>query len=181
MRCKSTVALVLFFVGVAFTGTAKTDEQFSPYVGAKGEIQLPKNYRTTWSYLGSWVVPDKKAPGYGFHDVFTQPETVKAYEKTGQFPDGAVLIKEIRKVESADMTTGHASWAGPINVWFVMVKDRKDRFPKNANWGDGWGWALFKASDPTKNVSTDYKKDCLGCHVPAKSTDWVYTKGYTIK
>jgi hypothetical protein len=43
-------------------------------------------------------------------------------------------------------------------------------------WGDGWGWALFKADVPDKQVATDYKKDCLDCHVPAKSTDWIYVK-----
>jgi hypothetical protein len=29
-----------------------------------------------------------------------------------------------------------------------------------------------------KNTSTDYKKDCLGCHVPAKDKDWVYVNEY---
>lgn len=45
-------------------------------------------------------------------------------------------------------------------------------------WGDGWGWALFKADAPDKQVATDYKKDCLGYHIPAKSTDWTYVHGY---
>jgi len=38
--------------------------------------------------------------------------------------------------------------------------------------------ALFKADAPDKQVATDYKKDCLSCHVPAKSTDWTYVQGY---
>jgi len=59
-----------------------------------------------------------------------------------------------------------------------MIKDQQGRFAKNANWGDGWGWALFMADDPSKNASTDYKKDCLGCHIPAKRTGWVYTEAY---
>jgi hypothetical protein len=40
------------------------------------------------------------------------------------------------------------------------------------------GWALFKSDAPDKQVATDYKKDCLGCHIPAKATDWVYVQGY---
>lgn len=29
-----------------------------------------------------------------------------------------------------------------------------------------------------QTTSTDYKTDCLTCHVPAKQTDWIYTQGY---
>ena len=47
-------------------------------------------------------------------------------------------------------------------------------------WGDGWGWALFKSDSPDKPVATDYKRDCLGCHVPAKADDWIYVKGYPV-
>ena len=63
-------------------------------------------------------------------------------------------------------------------AWFVMVKDQKGRFKGNPNWGEGWGWALFKPADPEKNVSTNYRKDSIGCHIPAKKTDWVYLQGY---
>jgi 3-oxoacyl-[acyl-carrier protein] reductase len=33
------------------------------------------------------------------------------------------------------------------------------------------GWTLFKADAPDKQVATDYKKDCIGCHIPAKSQE----------
>jgi cytochrome c len=120
----------------------------------------------------------KKAPGQGFHDVFTQPESVEAYKKTGKFPDGTVLVKEIRKINAGKMTTGQAYWAGDIASWFVMIKDAQGRFKNNPNWGEGWGWALFEAKDPNKNVSANFQKDCIPCHVPAKNTGWVYIQGY---
>jgi hypothetical protein len=59
-----------------------------------------------------------------------------------------------------------------------MVKDTQARFSDNALWGDGWGWALFKPDDKANNLASNYKVDCLGCHVPAKDTDWVYTSAY---
>ena len=59
-----------------------------------------------------------------------------------------------------------------------MVKDAQGRFAGNANWGNGWGWALFDASNARNiNASADHSKDCMGCHVPAKATDWVYVQG----
>jgi hypothetical protein len=174
------MAVVFLVILVWLTGSQAQEkaETFSPDVDALGKISLPKNYRTKWTYLGSWAVPMKGSPGQGFHDVFTQPESVAAYKKTGKFPDGAVLVKEIRKVDSGKMTTGEAYWAGDIAQWFVMVKNDKGRFKNNPNWGNGRGWALFKANDPSKNVSTNFHDDCLGCHIPAQGTDWVYIQGY---
>jgi len=91
-----------------------------------------------------------------------------------------VLVKEVFATDHAQLTTGDAHWATNTKVWFVMIKDDKGRYPGNPLWGDGWGWALFKADAPDKQVATNYKKDCLGCHVPAQSTDWVYVQGYPV-
>lgn len=154
------------------------EHTYSHYVDDKGKISLPVDFRKTWSHLGSWVVGDKQAPGFGFHDVYTQPEVVEAYRATGEFPDGAVLVKEIRNVEQGAQTTGLAQWAGQTSVWFVMVKDRQQRFQSNTHWAEGWGWALFEAKAPKINVSKGFQTTCLGCHVPAKASDWVFSRGY---
>lgn len=179
-RCgkKKVAAGAAFLLLSATTGQAAAGSGFSPYVDENGAISRPEGYRTAWAHLGSWVVPDDSAPGAGFHDVYTRPESVEAYRKNGTFPDGTVLVKEIRGVKSDDLTTGRASWAGEPAVWFVMIKDAEGRFPENGNWGNGWGWALFKSDAPAKNVSTDFRKDCIGCHLPAEKTDWVFTMGY---
>jgi Cytochrome P460 len=153
-------------------------ETFSAYVSKTGEITLPENFRKHWVHLGSWVVTDAKAPGHGFHDVYTQPDAAKGYAKTGKFPDGTVLVKEIRKLGSGKMTTGEAQWATDNAVWFVMVKDSKSRFKGNPNWGEGWGWALFEAKNPKLNTAKSYIESCLGCHTPAQATDWVFVQGY---
>src|SRR5262249_40868778 len=73
-----------------------------------------------------------------------------------------------------------AHWAEGTKVWFVMIKDAKGRFPGNPLWGDGWGWALFKSDAPDTQIATDFKKDCLGCHIPAQETDWAYVSGYPV-
>ncbi len=175
---KMTVVLLVSFLCLSGAQAQEKSETFSPYVDAQGKISLPKDYRAKFTYLGSWAVPVEKSPGQGFHDVFTQPESVEVYKKTGKFPDGTVLVKEIRKINSGKMTTGQAYWAGDIAVWFVMVKNDQGRFKNNPNWGMGWGWALFEAKDPNKNVSTNFQKDCKECHIPAKNTGWVYIQGY---
>jgi hypothetical protein len=65
-------------------------------------------------------------------------------------------------------------------LFCASPKDSKGRFPGNDLWGDGWGWALFMANEPARNVATNYETDCKICHVPAKKDDWVYVRGYPI-
>jgi len=163
----------------ASAGAAELAQQtFGRLVDGQGGIRIPQAYRSSWTHLGSWVVDKEGAPGQGFHDVYAQPEAVQAYRRGGSFPDGTVLVKEIRAIEAGDRTTGPARWAGGVNIWFVMVRDTEGRFKGSPHWAQGWGWALFEARDPAKNVSKGFEASCKGCHLPAKDTGWVYVEGY---
>ncbi|WP_421862307.1 cytochrome P460 family protein [Motiliproteus sp.] len=153
--------------------------EFSPAVDSQGNISLPADFRANQVHLGSWFVPE--GPASGFHDVYADKAAVEAFRRDGKFPDGAILIKELRASKSGDYSTGkgvHYATSDGTKQHFVMVKDSQNRFKDNGSWGDGWGWALFKEGPGSSNVSADYKQDCLGCHVPAKDKDWVYTEAY---
>ncbi len=152
---------------------------FELHVDRQGNVSLPDNFVMDWTHLGSWAVA---ADGgvEGLHSVYAPKSEVEYYRANGRFADGATMIKEVRKARGAAHTTGDAHWAEGVQVWFVMVKDTEGRFKDNPLWGDGWGWALFNGDDPAKQVATDYKKDCLGCHIPAKESDWTYVYGYPI-
>lgn len=164
------------------TSSSVTSASFSPYVDGKGNISRPTDFLTgrQWTHLGSWAVVNENGEGNGMHNVYTTHDVVKAYRQTGKFPDGAVLVKEVRGASAADLTTGRAHWSAENAVWFVSVKDTTNRFPDNPLWGDGWGWALFEAGAPDKQVATEYKADCLSCHVPVKDTDWIYVHAYPV-
>lgn len=177
------------FIGQATAGEAtgktdpKTGERFSPYVDSSGNISRPQGFRKEWTHLGSWFVQtDEQASGPGVHDVYAEPDAVKAFLENGRWPDGATLVKEIRSIRRGQLPTGNAQWGGEVGVWFVMVRDRKNRFPNNDIWGGGWGWALYKAGDPAKNVNQNWKQgdlsNCHGCHAPARDTEWVFIDGY---
>lgn len=175
---KFLLAAACFSASVASPSFASADENFSPYVDEEGNISFPADFRTTMVHLGSWFVP--KGDASGFHDVYTEKATVEAYRKTGAFPDGATLVKELRAADKGSYSTGaNISFATDgLKQWFVMIKDSTGRFPKNKLWGEGWGWALYKPDAPETNVATNFRSDCLGCHIPAKKNDWVYTEAY---
>jgi hypothetical protein len=146
-------------------------------VDKAGIIRKPEAYRDRYQTLGAYEVVDLK-DDHELHYTYAPLGTAEYYRKNGKFADGTVLVKEVLAADHAKMTTGDAHWASGVKVWFVMIKDDKGRFPGNPLWGGGWGWALYKSDAPDKQVATDYKKDCLGCHIPAKATDWVYVQGY---
>ena len=175
-------AAAVLLAAALVSAPAALGEGFAPVVDAKGNISLPKGYRTKWAFLGAWSIMGDTEDGGAkqLHNVYTEAKTVAAYRKTGKWPDGAVLVKEVIKTKTGGMTTGRVSWAAEIHVIFVMVKDVKGRFKGNPLWGNGWGWALFKAPNLAKQVATDFRSDCLGCHIPAKKDDWVYVRGYPV-
>jgi hypothetical protein len=142
-------------------------------------LHVPDDYRTAYQFLGSWAVASDQGQGSKeLHVVYASPEAIGAYRKDGRFPDGAVLVKEVFRAATEDMTTGTVSHADTLKGWFVMMKDSKGRFPGNKLWGDGWGWSWFDAANKSKTTSTDYKVNCQYCHIPAESSDWIYVGGY---
>ncbi len=175
----SFVVLALVIVTGCQQGKAQNKSSYNglDLLDKAGNIRKPADYRDSYQALGTFAVVDLKND-HEMHYTYASPGTAEYYRKMGKFADGTVLVKEVFGTDHGQMTTGDAHWASRTKVWFVMFKDEKGRYPGNPLWGDGWGWALYKSDAPNKQVATDYKKDCLGCHVPAQATDWVYVQGY---
>lgn len=152
-------------------------EAYSSLVNDRGEISFPKGFPSGFTFIGSWAVAGDGGVA-DIHSVYAKPSDIEAFKQTGKFPDGAVLIKEVSATRGATHTTGEAFWPTETKTWFMMIKDTEGRFQTNPLWGDGWGWAQFDPKDTTRQIATDYKSDCQGCHTPVKDLDWVYTYAY---
>lgn len=187
-----TVVFVLVVSSFLTGGQRATSQSNDPsngfdLVDKTGNIRKPTDVRDLYQMLGTFTIfdpipmaPGSEAAGAEMHMTYASPGTAEYYRKNGKFADGAVLVKEVLGSDHGRLTTGEAHWAKATKQWFVMIKDEKKRYPNSPLWGDGWGWALFKNDAPDKQVATDYKKDCIGCHIPARSTDWIYVKGYPV-
>jgi hypothetical protein len=176
--------IVVFYASISIADESLTST-YETLVDDAGNISLPKNIQTEWTYLGTWSIAEKNVEKNGngaaaFHNVYTQKAAVKYFQKNKQFPDGTVILKELFKTKTASMTTGTVSHVTEVEGWFIMIKDTKGRFSSNPLWGDGWGWALFNIDQPNKTVTKAYKTECLGCHIPAKKDDWIYISGYPL-
>ena len=177
-----TLALILSLTafGTFREANAQTKKPFDGFklVDKAGNISKPADFRDLYQMIGAYTVLDPK--GNQMHYTWASPGAAEYYRQNGKFADGTVLVKQVFGTDHAQLSTGNANWAADTKVWFVLIKDAKGRYPNNPLWGNGWGWALFKSDAPDKQVATDYKKDCLGCHIPAKADDWIYVKGYPI-
>ena len=186
---------VILTVAIFCLGSAASfaDSSFSStyknLVDSTGNISLPTGFRENWTFLGTWSIAAKDggtssaASGHGaagLHNVYTQNGVAEYFRKTGAFPDGAVIVKELLKADTASMTTGTVSRGYETEGWFVMIKDTQKRFPSSPLWGDGWGWALFKVDQTDLTVTQNYKTECIGCHIPARDDDWIYLSGYPV-
>ncbi len=189
MILKFLVALIAFTLCAVSVADESFESTYDTLVDRQGNITLPVNFRAEWIFLGTWSIAEKDveqvsaASGHGaagLHNVYTQPGVAEYFRENGSFPDGAVLVKELLRAETAQMTTGTVSRGVEVEGWFVMIKDTKERFDSNPLWGDGWGWALFDASDAENAVTQNYKTECIGCHIPARNDDWIYLSGYPV-
>jgi cytochrome c len=173
------IGLLLFASGCKDTDRGPTGvDAYSSFVNEGGDITFPADFPNGYVFIGSWAV-DSSDGVADIHSVYTRPVDVSNFKETGKFLDGAVLVKEVSGTLGATHTTGNAFWAHETKTWFLMIKDSKQRYPSNPLWGDGWGWAEF---DPAtkKQISTNYKADCQGCHIPARQSDWVYAYAYPV-
>jgi hypothetical protein len=84
-------------------------------VDAEGNLHVPRDYQTIYQPLGSWAVAADEGRGSKeLHVVLASPGSVEAYRKEGRFPDGAVLVKEVFKAATLEMTTGAVSHADEL-------------------------------------------------------------------
>lgn len=192
------VLALLATTSVLKSAAAEEGKSFAPLAvdASTGAIRVPDGYRL-WPTLGTWAhaKTDKalETEGAGVHEyhvVHTQPETIAHYQKTGQFPDGAVLVKELLHAKTLAMTTGPAvGHATTTKGWFVLVRDTKGRYKDSKLWGKGWGWAFFNTDDSMHTVSNNFQVECIPCHIPAKQLapvntvdedKWIYTFGYPV-
>ena len=104
-----------------------------------GKLRLPTGYRR-WVFVGAPLTPNAlnngKAGFPEYHHVYVEAQNVDAYLKTGSFPEGTVIVKELTRVlnptfpdGSRTEPSGRGYFNGEFNGMDVTVKDSK-RFSK---------------------------------------------------
>jgi hypothetical protein len=172
MRIRTSAAIfAAAAVGLAFSAAAapKGPAQFT----ADGKLVFPKDYRS-WVYLSTGLDMSYRdtAPGtaHAFDSVFVNREAYEGYMKTGTWPDGTVMVLEVRKGQSKGSINQAGMFQTDLLGAEVHVKDTT-RFKK-----DGWAFFPKRGEDPSKALPET--SDCNVCHEQHGAVDTTFVQFY---
>jgi hypothetical protein len=165
---------------MALSGQAEAAQGAATYT-AKGELMMLKNYRQ-WVFVGAPVTPNDmnngKAAFPEFHHVYIDPASFATYKKTGKFPNGTVIVKELAGVGAKSSASGSGYFAGEFIGVAASVKDAK-RFAKEPG---NWAYFSFMGDDGKALASAKAQATaaCNTCHQQNAAEDLVFTQHYPV-
>jgi hypothetical protein len=203
--------LLAIIVGVGLLGTSLTlviarpvaiaqAQESSVVFNADGTVQVPTGFRK-WVFVGAPLTPEglnngkyncdasgmncTKSNFPEYHHVYIEQKNVDAYFKTGDFPEGTVIVKELTRVlnptfpdGSRKEPSGRGYFNGAYNGIDMSIKDSK-RFAKT----NGWGFFTF-GHHPMPYEKTSAERpasECAGCHIAnVSATDMTYIQFYPL-
>jgi hypothetical protein len=200
---KKSSALLILLTGialattVAFGGpptkhhkatTLPPRTRYLPEYTASGDLILPKNnIWREWVFVGEPLTPNAlnggKANFPEYHNVYIEPGSYEIYKKTGEFPDGTIMFKELQLTlpgENPDGSrteqSGRGYFPGAFNGADVTVKDTK-RYAATG----GWGYYNFNHHEPkAPTAALKPKEECAYCHIASAKKDEVWTQFYRL-
>jgi hypothetical protein len=169
------------------TSSVAADTQHSTAAfDSDGKLKLPTGYRR-WVFVGAPLTPNGlnngKAGFPEYHHVYDEEKNLDVYLKTGSFPEGTVIVKELTRVlnptfpdGSRTEPSGRGYFNGEFNGMDVTVKDSK-RFANTNGWGFfNFGHHPLPYAESAKEASA---AECAGCHASfVAKTDMTWVQFY---
>jgi len=178
------IAVLVGIAGLSYVLTASAAPPGGTTAGieftADGKLKKPTGYRG-WVSIGGMVTPndlnDGEAAFPEFHSVYMDPESFAHYEKTGEFRDGTVIIKELLGVGAKEASSGKGYFMGDFSGLEASIKDSK-RFKDEPG---SWGYFSFGHKYPLKaETAMNTASACNKCHEDNAKTDWVFSQYYPV-
>ena len=178
------------YLVVAKPVAASQSEQSSAVFESDGKLKLPdpQTFRR-WVFVGAPLTPNGlnngKANFPEYHHVYIEQKNVDAYLKTGEFPEGTIIVKELTRVldpkfpdGSRSEPSGRGYFNGQYNGIDVTVKDSK-RFAKTNNWGFfTFGHHPLPYSQSAEEAPAS---ECASCHQTfVAKTDMTWVQFYPL-
>jgi hypothetical protein len=167
---------LLLVAGVAFAASAADRATFD----ANGQLEFPSDYRD-WVFLSSGLgmtygPAARQATGQQplFDNVFVNPPAWTEFKKSGQWPEGAIFVLEIRYSTSRGSINQGGHFQTDVSAIEAAVKDSR-RFP------NGWGYFTF-GGGPMPLAGTTAalpaNSSCQACHRPSGAVDQTFVQFY---
>lgn len=144
-----------------------------------GNLIRPDNWRE-WVFIGAALTPNDQNFGHAylpeFKYVYLDPQSFKVWKQTGEFREGAVVVKELLAIGSREGESGKGFFPGEFLGLEVAVKDGH-RFESHLG---GWGFFSFGELPYVESAAAirgSGDLDCSGCHYNAPQ-DMIFTQFY---
>jgi Cytochrome P460 len=194
------IAVIGATVALFHAKPVAAQSQQSPLVwNADGTVQVPTGFRK-WVFVGAPLTPEglnngkyncnqpggcTKSNFPEYHHVYIEQKNVDAYLKTGEFPEGTVIVKELTRVlnptfpdGSHTEPSGRGYFNGAYNGIDMSIKDSKKYAKTN-----GWGYYTF-GHHPLPYDKTSAERpvsECAGCHIAnVAKTDMTWIQFYPL-
>lgn len=157
---------------------------------SQGRLKLPDpTVFRKWVFLGAPITPNGLNNGNAnfpeFHHVYVERKNFDEYLRTGTFPEGTMLVKELTRVlnptfpdGSRKEPSGRGFFNGEFNGIDLSIKDSK-RYSKT----NGWGYFTF-GHHPlpyAQWASEASPTECASCHQTyVANTDMTWEQFYPI-
>ncbi len=144
-----------------------------PVFTKDGNVVRPADYHS-WVHLGSSLGLQYEKTGSSrppsFENVYVNPTSWTAFQKTGQWPDGTMFFLEIRASQTQGSLAVGGQFQGDVVASELEVKDSK-RFPS------GWAWFdLPKGAAEAAPVAN--QTPCLACHTANGAVEKTFVQFY---
>ena len=176
------IVMVMFFFIVGVSISKAESKDYAKF-DKDGKLIQPENYEwRTWMYIGTPITPNSlnppEAPFPEFHNVYIDPASFEHFSKTGEFPDGTLLIKELVSIGATKAASGNGYFQGEFIGLEAAYKDSK-RFPNEPG---NWAYYTFSHEPPPyPSVATlQPAAACNSCHEANAADDWVFTQYYPV-
>lgn len=161
---------------------ANAAEDFpKPAFNDKGELLRPDASYREWVYVGTPVTPNDLNPPEAnfpeFHNVYIHPSDFDHWKRTGKFPDGTVMVKELVSVGAKSATSGKGYFMGEFLGLETTIKDSK-RFKDEPGF---WAYFSFGHAYPLADTAAAFPAAaCNSCHEASAADDFVFTQYYPV-
>jgi hypothetical protein len=138
----------------------------------------PAAYRE-WVFVGSSLglgYTPQTDTSEMYHNVYINPEAYREYSRSGQFPEGTVMVMEMVSADVKKEPGLHGSYEKDFMTVEASVKD-------SSRFEGGWGFFDFTEGMGTLKAEAEplpQTAGCLSCHQEKAATDHVFTQFYPV-
>jgi len=131
-------------------------------------VEYPSDYRS-WQHVKSMIIKPGhplEDPFGGIHHIYANAQAMNGLNN-GEYEDGAVFVFDLLGYEDSNQIIAETN-----RLRIDVMQYQREQFSATG----GWGFETFVGDSSTERLDQDVVVTCYNCHIPAKDSNYVYSK-----